>query len=205
MGQTFTVPLKVAGHRLESVSISHGIIGGDARRNAPTFGTVIDVPAVIELLDLVVSGAVTATEARDSLSDLAIKINEHKAREYAHLEELMNESWVTPRPAERPKQLDSRWVYAISAEDKPEVLKIGVATSIEKRMKGLQIGTPTPLVLRWSSRGGYTLERHLHEVFRERQVSSEWFNFGRVKEPVEEIAAAASSFLAQFQEQGEEA
>jgi hypothetical protein len=196
MGQTFIVRLDVAGHRIDDVSISHGLVGGE-RRDAPTFGTDIDVPSVVELLDLVASGAVSATEARDSLSRIAIAIKDHQNREYEHLLELMEQT-SAPRPAKR-KQPDSRWVYAIAAKDKPNILKIGVATDIEKRMKGLQIGTPTPLVLHWSSRGGYALERHLHEVFRDKQVSSEWFDFGS-KDPIQKIKASADVFLERFKE-----
>lgn len=198
VGATFTVDLDVAGHPIHAVSLTWGLIqGSDIRQDAPSYGTDIEIPAVIELLDLVAAGTVTVAEVRDSLNSLATEINERMDREY---EEHWGSSERRPRVPEQPKEerLDSRWVYAISAEDSPAAIKIGVATDIAKRMKALQIGSSATLVLRWSAQGGYPLENHLHEAFRKNRMHGEWFDFGQAADPVKKINEAARVFLNRF-------
>ncbi|MET7540046.1 GIY-YIG nuclease family protein [Streptomyces sp. NPDC005507] len=75
-----------------------------------------------------------------------------------------------------------------------------MATEIESRMKSLQTGSASPLVLRWSARGGFLLERHLHDRFDGQRINGEWFDFRHVAEPVQVIAEAAEEFLRQFGE-----
>ncbi|MFF3459686.1 GIY-YIG nuclease family protein [Streptomyces sp. NPDC002730] len=204
MGQTFTVHLKIAGRSIRGVSLNWGLIqGSEVRREAPSHGPDIEVPAVIEILDLITSGAVTAQEARDVLNTVATKIIEKKACEYEDLEDLMESMEAVMNLRRRiPKQpaLDSRWVYVVSSEDNPKTLKIGVATEVESRMKSLQTGSASPLVLRWSAHGGFLLERHLHDGFDQRRINGEWFDFRRVADPVQVIAEAAEEFLQQFDE-----
>ncbi|MFF3930398.1 hypothetical protein [Streptomyces hirsutus] len=67
-------------------------------------------------------------------------------------------------------------------------------------MKSLQTGSASLLVLRWSARGGFLLERHLHDRFTQRRINGEWSDFRRVADPVQEIAEAADELLRQFGE-----
>jgi hypothetical protein len=199
MGATFTVDLNVAGHPIPAVSLAWGLIpASHPRQDAPSYGTDIEVPAVIELLDLVAAGTITAAEARDCLNGLAVEINERMDREYEerwdHIEE--RRAYVPEQPQE--ERLDSRLVYAISTEDNPKLIKIGVATDIAKRMKALQIGSASTLVLRWSAQGGYPLEGHLHEAFRKKRVHGEWFDFRQAADPAKKINDAAQVFLRRF-------
>jgi hypothetical protein len=200
VGATFTVDLDVSGHPIHAVSLTWGLIqGSHVRQDAPSYGTDIEIPAVIELLDLVAAGAVTAAEARDCLNSLAVDINERMDREYEERWDRI-EKQRTSAPAQPQKErLDPRWVYAISTEDNPKVIKIGVATDIAKRMKSLQIGSAATLVLRWSAQGGYPLENHLHETFRKKRTHGEWFDFGRAADPVKKINEAARGFLRRFE------
>lgn len=200
MGATFTANLNVAGHSIRDVSLTWGFVqGGHLRQDAPSYGTDIEVPAVVELLDLIAAGVVTVAEARESLNDLASEINERMDREH---EERWDHTERRRAPVpEQPQQecLDPRWVYAISTEGNPKVIKIGVATNIAKRVKSLQIGSSDRLVLRWSAQGGYPLEAHLHEAFRKNRTHGEWFDFHRAADPVKKITGAALVFLRRFE------
>lgn len=199
MGATFTVDLDIAGHPIHAVSLTWGLIqGSQVRQDAPSYGTDIEIPAVIELLDLVAAGTVTVAEARESLNNLATQINERMDREHEERwDRIERRTRVPEQPPE--ERLDSRLVYAISTEDNPKAIKIGVATDIAKRMKSLQIGSAATLVLRWSAQGGYPLEGHLHEVFRKDGMHGEWFDFRRVADPVKKIDEAARAFLRRFE------
>ncbi|MFB7560598.1 GIY-YIG nuclease family protein [Streptomyces brevispora] len=100
--------------------------------------------------------------------------------------------------AESTNEMDSRWVYAVSTEADPKSIKIGVAGNIQKRLKQLQIGSASPIVLRWQSPGGFPLESHLHEKFTRLRIVGEWFNFQRTADPVKAINKAARTFLQQY-------
>ncbi|MER8027827.1 GIY-YIG nuclease family protein [Streptomyces bauhiniae] len=100
--------------------------------------------------------------------------------------------------AESANEMDSRWVYAVSTEADPKSIKIGVAANIQKRIKQLQIGSASPIVLRWQSLGGFPLESHLHEKFTRLRIAGEWFNFQRIADPVKAINKAAQIFLQQY-------
>ncbi|GAB7032116.1 hypothetical protein JCM4914_35770 [Streptomyces platensis subsp. malvinus] len=173
-----------------------GLWPGNARQEAPSYGTDIEVPAVVELLDLVASGTIAAADARDYLNRIATVINERKDREHDELMEAMERPW--PRSVRKQEQFDERWVYAISTDENPELIKIGVAKDIAQRMKSLQVGSATRLELRWSARGGYPLERHLHDRFQEERSHSEWFDLRGVPDPVVEIDVAARHFLRRY-------
>lgn len=97
--------------------------------------------------------------------------------------------------AESTNEMDSRWVYAVSTEADPKSIKISVAGNIQKRLKQLQIGSASPIVLRWQSPGGLPLESHLHEKFTRLRIVGEWFNFQRTADPVKAINKAARTFL----------
>ncbi|MCL6298707.1 GIY-YIG nuclease family protein [Streptomyces kronopolitis] len=194
MAQSFTVQLNVGGHRIENVSLNWGLMGSEARQDAPSYGTDIEVPAVVELLDLIASGAIAAEEARDNLNRLATVINERMDREYDELIEAMER----PRSARKQERFDDRWVYAISTDENPDSIKIGVAKDIAQRVKSLQVGSATRLELRWSARGGYPLERYLHNQFEEVCTHSEWFDFRGVSDAVAEIDMTAREFLRRY-------
>ena len=201
MAQSFTVQLDFGSHRIESVALQWGLVlSGDTRRDAPSWGTDIEVPAVIELLDLIAAGAITAEQARDKLNRLTTAINEKMDREWEEMTELMEQP--LPRAARREIRFDDRWVYAISTDDTPHSIKIGVAKDIAKRMKSLQIGSATTLKLRWSARGGFALERYPHEQFNARRTHGEWFDFQGHPDPVEEINEAAQAILQRYAEEG---
>jgi hypothetical protein len=172
----------------------------EIRCHVPSYGTEIEVPAVIELLDLVVAGDISAEEARACLNRTAVSINEEMHREYSRRLSFDEDVPTPPKQPVAPEApvLDSRWVYAVSSESDPKAIKIGVAGDISKRLRALQIGSASPIALRWSTPGGYPLERHLHETFDKRRISGEWFDFRRVADPVKKIAEAANIFLKQF-------
>ena len=205
MGQTFSVHINVAGQRIPDTLWAWGgaTHGGD-RSAAPSYGTEVEVPAVIELLDLVAAGTVSAEEARDVLNHIATSINQKMHDEYSKylsFDDLDDESEGVHQPPKNPApalELDERWVYAVSSEADPRAIKIGVATNISTRLRSLQVGCPSPIMLRWNERGGYALERHLHETFAGQRISGEWFDFRSVSNPVKVIADAARPFLAQF-------
>ncbi|MGW0316082.1 GIY-YIG nuclease family protein [Streptomyces flavidovirens] len=52
--------------------------------------------------------------------------------------------------------------------------------------------------MRWSARGSFLLERHLHERFDQRRINGEWFDFRPVADPVQVIAEVAEEFLRQY-------
>jgi hypothetical protein len=195
VGQTFSVNLDVAGHRISEVSLTWGLLpGSEIRSSAATYGTDIEVPAVIELLDLVAAGTVTAEQARAGLENLAAAINEEQDRRQERLWENMEQARSVPQPRAETAQADSRWVYVVAAEDNPKIVKIGVAGDIERRIKSLQTGAAATIILRWSTRGGFPLERHLHEQFQERRLSGEWFDFRDAADPVEVISQVAGVY-----------
>ncbi|ALV30668.1 GIY-YIG nuclease family protein [Streptomyces sp. CdTB01] len=201
MAQSFTVQLTFGSHRIENVTLQWGVgMGGDARRDAPSWGTDIEVPAVIELLDLITTGAITAEQARDKLDRLTAAINERMHREYEEMIELMEQP--LPRSVREEIRFDSRWVYAVSTDNMPDSIKIGVAKDIARRIKSLQSGSATTLELRWSARGGFPLERYLHEQFDARRTHGEWFDFHGRPDPVQEINEAAHGFLQRYAERG---
>lgn len=202
MGRTFTVQINVAGHSVNDVKLAWGLIdSGEERRSAPSFGTHIEVPAVVELLNLVVSGKITASEVRDILDRIATKINDRMDKEFDQQLESMERAErraLHGVPRQSPPELDSRSTYAVSSEADPKAMKIGVATDIDRRLKSLQVGSASPIMLRWSSAGGFALERHLHDSFSDCRISGEWFDFRDVDDPAALINEAAQEFLQQF-------
>ncbi|MGW6308759.1 GIY-YIG nuclease family protein [Streptomyces niveus] len=201
MAQSFTVHLNFGSHCIEDVGLQWGVgLGGDMRRDTPSWGSAIEVPAVVELLDLIAVGAITAEQARDELNRLTGAIKEQMDREYERMIELMERPW--PRARREEMRFDDRWVYAISTDDTPDAVKIGVAKDIAQRVKSLQAGSATSLVLRWSARGGFPLERYLHEQFDVRRTHGEWFDFQDCPDAVQAIDEAAQVFLQRYVEKG---
>ncbi|MDJ0461913.1 GIY-YIG nuclease family protein [Streptomyces sp. H27-C3] len=201
MAQSFTVQLAFGSHRIENVTLQWGLMrGDDRRRDAPSWGTDIEVPAVVEILDLIAAGAITAEQARDKLNRLTVAINERMDREYEEMIELMEQPM--PRAVREKVPFDDRWVYVISTDDAPESIKIGVARDIAQRVKSLQAGSAATLELRWTARGGFPLERYLHEQFDAKRTHGEWFDFQGRPDPVQEIDEAAHAFLQRYADEG---
>lgn len=201
VAQSFTVNLDFGSHRIEDITLHWGLRqGSDTRREAPAWGTDIEVPAVLELLDLIAAEEITPDQARDKLNRLATAISEQMNREWDEMIERMEK----PAPPAVPKKirLDARWVYAISTDDTPGSIKIGVATDIAQRVKSLQGGSAATLKLRWSARGGFPLERHLHEKFDVKRTHGEWFDFKGHPDPIQEINETALTFLQQYAKEG---
>ena len=196
MAQSFTIRLNVGGHYIENVHLHWGLRAGEARQGVPSYGTDIEIPAVIELLDLIASGKITAERARKNLDHAATVIKERMDREFDEMIEAMEKP--SPRSAPKRERFDNRWVYAISTDENPDLIKIGFAANIPQRVKTFQAGSPNRLHIRWSSRGGHPLERNLHDRFQERRTHGEWFNFQGVPNPAGKIDAAARKFLIRY-------
>lgn len=54
-------------------------------------------------------------------------------------------------------------------------LKIGLAREPEKRLRGLQAGSPVPLTLLAKIPGSLALEAQLHKRFEKYRLHGEWF------------------------------
>ncbi|MFJ5026125.1 GIY-YIG nuclease family protein [Streptomyces goshikiensis] len=167
----------------------------------------IEVPAIMEILQSVASGAFTAEQAIESLSRHVAAINEELEREQDEMERLMN--MPTPRP-EKVRKKDRRPVYAISSEQEPKIIKIGVTRTLSTRLKALQTASVSPLAVRWTTQEhegpfqhqeyGEQLEQGLHDVFQGRRMSGEWFDFRDVADPIELIKKAARDVMADLED-----
>lgn len=200
MVRTYSVDLQAEGHHVLGVSLLGGLGSinrsiSEARSDSPAYGTHVEIPAVVELLDLIAAGAVTVEEVRNDLLQIGTEINEDQEREAERWQQEVEEPEGRSVRSDSAQQADLRWVYVVSSEDNPKVVKIGVASDVERRIKNLQVAAPTRIVLRWSARGGLPLESHLHEKFRRRRMSGEWFDFRKVSNPVRVIVEAALTFM----------
>ena len=68
----------------------------------------------------------------------------------------------------------SSFVYFVRSGN---LIKIGVARNVRKRLDGLQCGNPELLSLLALQPGDQNLERRLHKQFAADRVRGEWFNF----------------------------
>jgi hypothetical protein len=68
-------------------------------------------------------------------------------------------------------------VYFISGIDGP--VKIGVAVEPWRRLRQIQTGCPTRLVLIADIPGSFDQERYLHEFYRRERLGGEWFRRSR--------------------------
>lgn len=67
-------------------------------------------------------------------------------------------------------------------------VKIGKANKPKERLRQLQTGNPTPLVLLGFVRGNIEYEQSLHAKFKSHNILSEWFDYaGELKEFIERI------------------
>lgn len=87
---------------------------------------------------------------------------------------------VPPKP---PKS----YVYGISSEALPFVVKIGYATDVERRMNTLQTGSPSTLRLIWRVEGASQIEKLMHNRMNEVRLQGEWFNFQTLTDSVDQI------------------
>jgi len=78
------------------------------------------------------------------------------------------------RKALRTK-LNSGFIYFLRSGD---LIKIGFATNVQRRISSLQIANPAPLVLLATMKGSPRREKQLHHRFRSLRVSGEWFSPG---------------------------
>lgn len=84
--------------------------------------------------------------------------------------------WKTKdTPPPRPPKEELSQVYFIYATD-AEKVKIGYSDSPESRLKTLQIGSPVPLHILVTVKGGANLEKKLHEKFSRSHSHGEWFH-----------------------------
>jgi ribosomal protein S25 len=76
-----------------------------------------------------------------------------------------------------------KFVYLLECGDK--FYKIGVATSMNKRLGSIKVGNPFPIyiVTRNIVENAHKLEKEIHHRLKKRQVSGEWFKL----EPAEVI------------------
>jgi hypothetical protein len=66
------------------------------------------------------------------------------------------------------------WVYFMQSGD---LIKIGVARDVQKRIASLQCGNPEPITLLAAVAGDHKTERHLHQRFATDRVRGEWFAY----------------------------
>ncbi|MET9466577.1 GIY-YIG nuclease family protein [Streptomyces sp. NPDC006544] len=216
MAQTFKLNVNMGSTHIRDISLTTGMImGSDARSDAHGHHMSLDVPAVMEILRAVSSGACTADEARATLSRCVTQIRKQLNAEHDEMLWLMEE----PRPrgtGRRP--VDRRAVYAISSEHEPKIIKIGVAGDVAARLNNLQTASSSKLVVRWTTGGphgprrwtengtlsdcnrGVPLEEGLHKVFSGRRMSGEWFDFRDTEDPVAVIREACADVLADLEE-----
>lgn len=191
----FTTDFSVAGHEFRDVSLSvitPRIRWGEASR--PASRTEIDVLVVMEILELIDRGVMSAVAVRGMLDGLVEGLKSEAEREDEQGVDVVDEPVPPMTPAEQVRS-DSRLVYAVSSEAEPRIVKIGVSQDVQARRKTLQSGSGSPLVIRWTSKGGGYLEGRLHDRFRSRALGREWFDFRNVTDPVRRIAAAARTVL----------
>lgn len=190
---TFT--FKVGSQRIENVRWSWGTRAAypDEREDLEGWGTQIETAAVVQMLSLIESGEVEASEVRGLLCRASARLVEEAERPREPV------SLPVQRSAPDSPKDDSRLVYVVSSEDSPNMIKIGVTKNLAQRLKSLQSGSGSPLVARWTSPGGLALEGGLHREFQDQAVGGEWFDFSGVDEPVRVIQKAAEKLLRRFE------
>lgn len=80
--------------------------------------------------------------------------------------------------ARRPIAAGAGTIYFITCEAPDYPIKIGIATNLGKRLRGIQIGSPFRIVLLAQMPGSYFDERLLHGQFKELHLRGEWFRRG---------------------------
>ncbi|MFJ1549993.1 GIY-YIG nuclease family protein [Streptomyces sp. NPDC088246] len=154
----------------------------------------IEVNGVIDLFELVAGGIASAGTVRDMLIRVVEEDEEESGSEDELLGQFRDRSVPHKEPA-RKLEYDTWSVYVVSSEAEAKIVKIGVSKDIPVRLRSLQSGSGSPLVVRWTSTGGGLLESRLHERFARRALGGGWFDFAEVADPVATIAKAARRLL----------
>lgn len=70
---------------------------------------------------------------------------------------------------------NNKYVYLIECGNR--FYKIGVATSMKKRLSGIKTGNPFPIniITKCKINNAYKLEQEIHKKLKKRKVSGEWF------------------------------
>jgi hypothetical protein len=197
-GAGFSVDFSFNDHWLREVSLTVTVAHRRSRATQaqPEPRTEIDVMAVMDMLELIDRGEVSAAEVRGVLERVVRELRE----EFERGEDLSDQdlSGLEQRAAPaRQEDRDDRLVYAVSSQVDPKAVKIGVSKDVAARRKTLQPGSGSPLVVRWTSCGGGWLEERLHERFAARALGGEWFDFRDVADPIQMIERAARKLLRQ--------
>lgn len=217
MAQNFILNINVGRALISDVVLATGVDGSPARSRSGTHNDhmSLGMPAVMKILRAISSGECTAEDARVELSRWVTQIGQQLDEEYDKVLWLMEQplpSGIRSRPADR------REVYAISSEDEPKIIKIGVAKDVAARLNNLQTASSSKLVVRWTTGGphgprrwtadgtrsdfnrGIPLEEGLHRVFSDRRMTGEWFDFRDTEDPVAVIRNACSDVLTELDE-----
>jgi hypothetical protein len=198
-GAGFSVDFSFNDHRLREVSLTITVAHrryGHATQDELEPRTEIDVLAVMEMLELIDQGGVSAAEVRGVLEQVAGELKEEFEREEELSDKDMDGHLQRDATAGQEHR-DDRLVYAVSSQADPKAVKIGVSKDVPARRKTLQSGSGSLLVVRWTSSGGGWLEERLHERFAARALGGEWFDFRDAADPVQMIAQAARKLLRQ--------
>ncbi|WP_256333765.1 GIY-YIG nuclease family protein [Streptomyces sp. cf386] len=200
-GASFSVDFSFNDHRLCEVSLTVTVTVPHRRYGHTTHDeleprTEIDVLAVMEMLELIDRGVVSAGEVRGVLEDAAEELKDEFERGEG-LSDQVRDAFLQRNARTSHEHRDDRLVYAVSSQTDPKAVKIGVSKDVAARRKSLQSGSGSQLVVRWTSSGGGWLEERLHERFAPRALGGEWFDFRDVADPVQMIAQAACKLLRQ--------
>lgn len=98
---------------------------------------------------------------------------------------------AVPERKIQPKAAPVEVVYIMRAPGHRPV-KIGTAGEVDKRAASLGTASPVPLEVLWTTPGDHTLEKALHEEFKEFRLHGEWFDFGD-RDPVQMVANAVNA------------
>lgn len=200
MARSFTTTISLNGHQVEGTRWEWGgpTSCPEDRRGADGWGTTVETAAVIQLMDLVVAGEVTAEQVRTALTDVAEAINEEcdvfefdETGAMIGYKEGKEPSYPDARPVRSgtvPPQRLIGHTYLVGIKGSPFV-KIGY-TGLEpkKRLAALQTGHPEVLTLLGTWGGNQ--EGALHRHFAEYRVRGEWFDLTSLGDPVEAVEAA---------------
>lgn len=74
------------------------------------------------------------------------------------------------------------YLYLLACREAPSLIKIGHASNLSQRMKGLQTGTPFELrfIMIAHCKRARRVEKALHFRYREKRIRGEWFDMRAV-------------------------
>ncbi|MER7115447.1 GIY-YIG nuclease family protein [Saccharomonospora azurea] len=177
---------EIGGQTIKSIRLEHGSPLNSReespRRDHELFGWMIEMPAVMDLLDLIEAGEATP-------GDVATMLREAAKMAAGRLEEGASPS-VPAIPPPTPQPERPTYVYVIAYEGTDRI-KIGISKNVSARLRELQLSSPYKLTVRWQGIGSWEIEQRLHTRFREYHSHSEWFDFTGHPDPVSAIRRAA--------------